>query len=130
MTDAALLALRETRAALGQLMEQVEQMRGMFSDSDGAIRNALADAEAALAMWHEFRASVDPNDQGCCATCGNSREAHGFAAPQPYMLDTGTEIGAVRIGGRWDGWLFRRHPDGQFVSVRKLNRVETEGGAA
>lgn len=73
--------LRETRAALEQLMEQVEQMKGMFPDGDGAIRNALADAEAALAMWHEFRASVDPNDQGCCATCGNSREAHGETAP-------------------------------------------------
>jgi hypothetical protein len=23
-------------------------------------------------------------------------------------------------GGRFHGWLFRRHPDGQWVSVRKL----------
>ena len=23
-------------------------------------------------------------------------------------------------GGRFHGWLFRKHPDGEFVSVRKL----------
>ena len=27
-------------------------------------------------------------------------------------------------GGRFHGWLFRRHPDGQFVSVQKLNEVQ------
>lgn len=26
--------------------------------------------------------------------------------------------------GRFHGWLFRRHPDGQFVSVRKLETIE------
>jgi|GEM_PF-2325375 len=26
-------------------------------------------------------------------------------------------------GGRWHGWLFRRHPDGQFVSERKLEEI-------
>lgn len=33
---------------------------------------------------------------------------------------------AVRCnpGGRFHGWLFRRHPDGQYVSVRKLEIVE------
>ncbi len=27
---------------------------------------------------------------------------------------------AVCAGGRWDGWLFWRHPDGQWVSREKL----------
>jgi Lar family restriction alleviation protein len=24
-----------------------------------------------------------------------------------------------KVGGRWHGWMFKRHPDGQFVSFRK-----------
>lgn len=24
-------------------------------------------------------------------------------------------------GGKWHGWLFSRHPDGQLVSCKKLN---------
>jgi hypothetical protein len=27
-------------------------------------------------------------------------------------------------GGRWHGWLFRKHPDGQFVSIMKTELVE------
>lgn len=38
------------------------------------------------------------------------------------MLDLG-DGNAVCIGGRFDGWLMRRHPDGQFVSVRLLSRA-------
>lgn len=38
----------KTRAALGQLLEQVYQMQGMFSDDDGAIQRAVDDAEKAL----------------------------------------------------------------------------------
>lgn len=26
-------------------------------------------------------------------------------------------------GGRFHGWLFRRHPDGQYVSVRQLETI-------
>jgi hypothetical protein len=26
-------------------------------------------------------------------------------------------------GGKFHGWLFRKHPDGQYVSVRKLGTV-------
>ncbi len=26
--------------------------------------------------------------------------------------------------GEWDEWLFYRHPDGQFVSLRKLSKPE------
>ena len=30
----------------------------------------------------------------------------------------------VKVGGRFDGWLVRKHPDGQWVSVRKLESVD------
>lgn len=29
-------------------------------------------------------------------------------------------VHAVCVGGRWDGWLMRKHSDGQWVTVRKL----------
>lgn len=41
--------VKDARAALGQLLEQVYQMQGMFPDEDGAIARAVADAEEALA---------------------------------------------------------------------------------
>ena len=31
-------------------------------------------------------------------------------------------------GGRFHGWLFRRYPDGQYVSVRKLDIVDNPAG--
>jgi hypothetical protein len=30
----------------------------------------------------------------------------------------------VCIEGKWKGWLFRRLPDGQWVSVRKLEETD------
>lgn len=38
---------------------------------------------------------------------------------QVRMLLT-NEDHAVCVGGRWDGWLMWKHPDGNWVSVRKL----------
>ncbi|MBN7804860.1 hypothetical protein JZX86_05715 [Agrobacterium rosae] len=34
----------------------------------------------------------------------------------------------VCLDGKWKGWLFRKHPDGQWVSVRKLEEVDTAEG--
>lgn len=50
-----LAALREARDAISSLVHQVEQMRGLFDDADGAIQSALddaalADASAAAAI--------------------------------------------------------------------------------
>jgi len=39
---------RELQAALGQLLEQVYQMRGLFPDEDASIDRAINDAEKAL----------------------------------------------------------------------------------
>lgn len=30
----------------------------------------------------------------------------------------------VAFGGRFHGWLMRQHPDGHWVSVRKLEQVD------
>jgi ABC-type transporter Mla subunit MlaD len=47
MSDAE--AIQALRAALGQLVEQAQQMAGLFPDEDGAIERAMSDADAALA---------------------------------------------------------------------------------
>lgn len=39
-----------------------------------------------------------------------------------YILKTSDDHG-VCIGGRFNGWLMWLHPDGQWVSVRKLGRA-------
>lgn len=41
---------REARAAINSLMTQIEQMKGLFPDEDGAIAGALEDGETAIAM--------------------------------------------------------------------------------
>lgn len=43
-------AIAAARGAIDSLMTQIEQMRGMFDDDDGAIQAALDDGEAALTM--------------------------------------------------------------------------------
>lgn len=49
-TKASLLA-EELAGALNALLHQVEQMKGMFPDTDGTIQNAVDDAYEALAAW-------------------------------------------------------------------------------
>lgn len=44
--------LKDTRAALSQLLEQVHQMRGMFVGDDQQISDAIADADDAIADSH------------------------------------------------------------------------------
>jgi hypothetical protein len=41
------------------------------------------------------------------------------------LFDLGSGL-AVNFNphGRFHGWLFQQHPDGQYVSVRKLNKLE------
>lgn len=34
----------------------------------------------------------------------------------------------VCLDGKWKGWLFRKHPDGQWVSVRKLDEDDPMEG--
>lgn len=42
--------VRELNASLGNLLEQVYQMQGMFTDEDGTIQAAIDDAENAEAV--------------------------------------------------------------------------------
>lgn len=46
------------------------------------------------------------------------------------MFDLGDGLAVnSNPGGRFHGWLFRRHPDGQYVSVRKLSAVANPYGS-
>jgi len=45
--------------------------------------------------------------------------------PRMLILD---DLHAVCVGGRWDGWKFYRHPDGQWVSLEKLKESAFDGG--
>jgi len=51
------------------------------------------------------------------------------AKPRILLLPSGA---GVCVGGRWDGWMVHRHPDGQWVSDRRLPEVDpfASGGAA
>lgn len=40
------------------------------------------------------------------------------------MIAKLNENEGVCLDGRWKGWLFRKHPDGQWVSVRKLDLAD------
>ena len=43
---------KELAAALGNLLHQAEQMRGMFPDEDHTISEAVDDAKAALRRYY------------------------------------------------------------------------------
>jgi hypothetical protein len=49
-------------------------------------------------------------------------------AQELFELPDGTAV-CCNPGGRWHGWLFVRHPDGQFVSARKLEPPANPYGA-
>ncbi len=40
------------------------------------------------------------------------------------MIALVNENEGVCLDGRWKGWLFHKHPDGQWVSVRKLDLAD------
>ena len=44
------------------------------------------------------------------------------------MIAKINETEGVCMDGRWKRWLFRRGPDGQWVSVRKLDAVDPMQG--
>jgi hypothetical protein len=46
-------------------------------------------------------------------------------AQVPRIIRTATDHG-VCVGGSFDGWLMWRHPDGRWVSVRKLETEHPE----
>ena len=52
----------EMYAALNQCTEQIQQMRGMFDDSDGAIESALEDADTATELFESVK-KVEKDNQ-------------------------------------------------------------------
>lgn len=52
----------------------------------------------------------------------------GSAKAQMLLLPDPMKRYAICIGGRWHGWLFHRHPDGQWVSKFKLPVEEPAPG--
>jgi hypothetical protein len=46
--------IRELNASLGQLLEQVYQMQGLFNDDDETIQRAVDDAQNAEDMAREY----------------------------------------------------------------------------
>jgi hypothetical protein len=48
-----------------------------------------------------------------------NRERAAAAAEPRFFLIAGE---VLCIGGRWDGWIFRMHPDGHLVTDRKAAR--------
>lgn len=45
------------------------------------------------------------------------------AVLEPCVMVLGDGTG-VMVGGRFHGWLMRQHPDGHWVSMRKLETVD------
>lgn len=48
-------------------------------------------------------------------------------AQELFQIDDQTAV-QCNPSGRFHGWLFRKHPDGQWVSFRKLELVENPFG--
>jgi hypothetical protein len=93
LTEKLVDALREARAALSNCTDQIEQMQGMFDDSDGAIANALADAEKAehdagaalLAFKHDKGSAVAITVSGGVAEIADWHNwPHGLTV---YLID-------------------------------------------
>ena len=49
-------------------------------------------------------------------------------AQELFHIDDNTAV-QCNPGGRFHGWLLRRHPDGQWVTVRKLEPVTDPFGS-
>lgn len=60
-----------------------------------------------------------------CLETATLLDAVNVRAGGPVLLQTSpTEAVCFNVGGRFHGWLFRQHPDGQWISVRKLEAIE------
>lgn len=99
-----------------------------FGDKSGESAETLDAAKAAAQADYEQRirsALIDtPRPLPSVEPTPNER-----FMPRMLILD---DLHAVCVGGRWDGWKFYRHPDGQWVSLEKLkeDRLTLLGGSA
>jgi hypothetical protein len=123
-------------------------MSGMDTEWDHRVPTTVADVISLLERrievhkrWRDWLAT-DPDEAGDAKRLGGGTvESHDRYIAQyrgaidavegrattPYLLRLDDQT-AVKIGGsRFDGWLFRKHPDGQWISVRKLEREAGDG---
>lgn len=90
-------------------------IEGARKIADGlAEAGRAADAELIRSLCRSRTASRETNRR---LKLDNDALRGGGAVPRMMLI--GNEH-AVCCGGRWDGWLFVLHPDGQWVSKRKL----------
>jgi hypothetical protein len=110
-------AIRNIEAALatfqpsGERREAIARLRGraLFLRNRGEIKSPdlMEQAAALLASGLvQDEAGITPDER---------------FSPRMLILD---DIHAVCVGGRWDGWKFYKHPDGQWVSIEKLKVEE------
>lgn len=53
----------------------------------------------------------------------NEKAREAAAKVRVIVIDQQQRSG-ICVGGRLDGWLMRKHPDGQWVSIRKLDEEQ------
>ena len=87
--------------------------------SDKMFDQMIADYKAAIEQGRAALAAL-PQDVGEGIARNIEPEAvtpNGRFMPRMLVIDADH---VVCVGGRWDGWKFYRHPDGQWVSLEKL----------
>jgi hypothetical protein len=142
-------ALLDTIASLRSKLEEAEgalDPRAPSSDLVGRLEKCATKLEGleTLPKPYDLYYAVKNDAPGWsyhCAHIGVSdiREAATALTAQAARiaeLEGAPKIAVIRdnegvcLSGRWAGWLFRKHPDGQWVSVLKLElRDPLEGNS-
>lgn len=87
-------AIDNAMGALSNLIEQVEQMKGMFPDEDGTIEDAVDDAEAAILELRELsEGKTDATDIAVILDGGLVQHVtmRGGTTPRVFVVDYDTE---------------------------------------
>lgn len=140
-TLAALLATSiEDRNAINARLKEVEGIADRITERiDSAPSDGInAEGRYNLSVAHQQAAFIDGMRSARLIVL--SALARAEAAERELALVSGArlkEVESARIiltsqdegvlverGGKFDGWLMRRHPDGQWVSVRKLDAAD------
>ena len=101
-------------------LRRAAQTPGAVTKSDGCVEGhapMLAHGGDCLQAPAASPAGIKPGPSDPSSTRSNVTANNRFA-PRMLVIDA---MHAVCVGGRWDGWKFYKHPDGQWVSLEKLN---------
>ncbi|WP_043636012.1 hypothetical protein [Chromobacterium haemolyticum] len=89
----------------------------------------LKECDEAMAYMSEYDIPLTLPDRVKEAIAA-AEAAQAAAVPEGFVLVQRSPGKAVCLdGGRFHGWLMYRHPDGQFVSERKLQPWEVKEAA-